>query len=73
MNKSIITLIGFLLFLLGSLALVLSLVGIQLTMLTWIDAPGKLFGFIVRLLMIIVGITMVAVVRSDFEGEGFEG
>ena len=73
MNKSILTLIGFLLFLFGSLALVLSLVGIQLTMLTWIDAPGPLFGFIVRLAMIIVGITMVAVVRSDFEGEGYEG
>lgn len=73
MNKSVLTVIGFLLFLLGSIALVLSVVGIQLTMLTWIDAPGKLFGFVVRIAMVIVGITMVAVVRSDFEGEGYEG
>lgn len=73
MNKSIITLIGFLLFLFGSIALVLSVVGVQLTMLTWIDGAGQLVGLIIRLMMIIIGITMVAVVRSDFEGEGYEG
>lgn len=61
------------LFLFGFMALALSLVGVQLTFLTWIDAPGKLFGFVTRLLMILGGIVIVVLTRTDWrEEEGLE-
>ena len=65
MNKGVTTLIGFLLFVLGVLALVLSIVGVQLVFLQWIDNWGGLVGFVIRLLMIIFGLVLVIVTRSD--------
>jgi len=73
MARTIYTFIGFLLFLFGFMALSLSLVGVQLSFLTWIDAPGKLFGFVIRLLMILSGIVIVVLTRTDWrEEEGLE-
>ena len=73
MSKALYTFVGFLLFLFGFMALALSLVGVQLSFLTWIDAPGKLFGFVIRLLMILSGIVIVVLTRTDWrEEEGLE-
>ncbi len=69
MSRAIYTFIGFLLFLFGFMALALSLVGVQLSFLTWIDAPGKLFGFVIRLLMILAGIVIVVLTRTDWREE----
>ena len=44
--------IGFLLFVLGMLSLVLILIGANLSYLAWIDKPGSPRGIIIRLLMI---------------------
>lgn len=71
MKKTIFTAVGFLLFILGTLALVLSFIGAQIAFLQFIDAPGQLFGFVIRLLMIFVGVIMIVLARSDFEGEGY--
>lgn len=68
-NRGLITLVGFLLAGTGFLALILSLVGLQLSFLTWIDAPGRLFGFVVRLVMIIVGIVIIYLAQTNFKGE----
>lgn len=68
-NKGWITLFGFLLAGTGFLALSLSLVGVKLSFLTWIDAPGPLFGFVMRLLMIVAGFIMVYLAQTDFRGE----
>ena len=69
MSKALYTFVGFLLFLFGFMALSLSLVGVQLSFLTWIDAPGKLFGFVIRLLMILAGIVIVVLSRTDWREE----
>jgi len=69
MNKAILTLIGFLLFIIGFAALVLSLVGVKFAFLRWIDAPGSLFGFVVRLLMILGGIVLVVLTQTDWKSE----
>ncbi|MEM9885938.1 MAG: hypothetical protein AAF849_08605 [Bacteroidota bacterium] len=63
------TFIGFILFLYGFLALILSLIGAKLSFLLWIDAPGPLFGFVVKIAMIILGLVIVYIARSDFNGE----
>ena len=44
--------IGFLLFVLGMLSLVLILIGANLSYLTWIDKPGSPRGILIRLFMI---------------------
>lgn len=69
MNKGWLSLIGFLLFFYGMLSLVLSLIGAKLTFLTWLEAFGPLMGFVLKILMIVGGIVIVAVARSDFRGE----
>ncbi len=66
MSKTTLTIIGFLLFIVGGLALVLSLIGVQLSFLTWIDAPSQLIGFVIRLLMILAGIVIVVLARTDW-------
>ncbi len=68
-NRGLLTLVGFLIAGIGFVALILSLVGLQLSFLTWIDAPGKLFGFVMRLVFIIAGIVLVVLAQSDFKGE----
>ncbi len=67
MKKGLLTLLGFVLFMLGFSALVLSLVGVQFAFLTWLDAPGRLFGFVARLVMIILGIVVVVLANTDWE------
>jgi uncharacterized integral membrane protein len=69
MKKAIWTSIGFLLFIIGFVALVLSLVGVKLSYLNWIDNWGGLPGFIIRLLMIISGIVIVYLTVTDWRRE----
>ena len=69
MNKGVLTLFGFLLFLFGFLSLVLSMIGIQMAFLVWIDLPGPLFGFLIRLGMIIAGVMIVALAQTDWKRE----
>lgn len=66
-NRSLWTLAGFLLTGLGFVAIVLSLVGVQLAFLTWIDSPGRLIGFLIRILMIIVGIVIIYLAQTKIE------
>ena len=68
-NKGLITLIGFILVSLGFLALVLSMVGVKFAFLLWIDKPGPLFGFVFRLLMILIGFMLVYVAQTNYKGE----
>jgi hypothetical protein len=68
-KKDIWLLVGFLLFILGGSALILSLVGVQLRMLTFIDGFGGLAGFVIRLLMIIGGIVIAVLSRQNFQEE----
>ncbi len=65
-NKALITLIGFLLFITGTLALCLSLVGLRLGFLQFIDLPGPMFGFIARLVMIFGGVVLIVLARTDW-------
>ena len=50
--RTLFMIIGFLLFVLGMLSLVLILIGANLSYLAWIDKPGSPRGIIIRLLMI---------------------
>ncbi|MCR9102831.1 MAG: hypothetical protein NXI25_22960 [bacterium] len=68
-NKAIYTLVGFIIAGLGFSSIILSLVGAKLSFLVWIDEFGALPGFVFKLLMIISGIVMIYLARTDFSGE----
>ena len=69
MKKTIWVIIGFLLFIIGFTALVLSLVGVKLTYLTWIDKPSAMFGFLLRILRIIGGVVIVYLSVTDWRNQ----
>ena len=50
--------IGFLLFILGMISLVLILIGANLSYLAWIDKPGTPRGILIRIFMIGGGLVM---------------
>lgn len=68
MSKSLFTTIGFILFLLGMLSIVLMVVGVQFSYLTWLDAAGRGLGLLARIVMIIGGAIMIVLARGNFDG-----
>ena len=68
MNKPIITFIGFFLLISGMLNLTLVLIGVQLAPFVFLDFAGRGIGFLMKLLMIIIGIVLIIVSRSSFDG-----
>lgn len=60
-------LVGFLIAGIGFIALILSLIGLQLSYLTWIDKPGRLFGFIIRITMIVGGLITVYLAQMEMD------
>ena len=69
MRKNFWMFAGFLLFVFGFLSLVLSMIGVQFAFLTWMDQPGRLFGFVLRLVFIITGVLMVIMASTDWDRE----
>lgn len=59
--------IGFLLAGIGFISLILSLIGLQLSFLTWLDSLGRLFSFLVRIIMIVAGIVLVYLAQMEME------
>lgn len=56
--RTVFIILGFLLFILGVLSLVLILVGANLSYLAWIDKPGSPRGILIRIFMIGGGLVM---------------
>lgn len=69
MKKGIWTLIGFLLFINGMVALILTLVSVKLAYLTWMDNISPLFGFIVKVLMVLAGVLVIVIASTDWDKE----
>ncbi len=63
-QKGWLTVIGFIMFVLGFLSIVLSMVGVQLQFMTWLDHFGKGWGFLGRLLLLMAGILIMISDRS---------
>lgn len=68
-TKVIVTTIGFLIAGIGFLALVLSMVGVKLAYLVWLDRSGPLLGFVGKLVMIIIGFIFIYVGKTDLSQE----
>jgi hypothetical protein len=69
MNKSIWLLIGFLLFFNGMVSLILTLVSVKLVYLTWMDNISPLFGFVVKFMMVLLGVLIIILASTDWDKE----
>ena len=56
MKKGVVTTIGYVLFILGFLSILLSLVGLELTILKWLSSFGRTTALVVKLLFLFGGI-----------------
>ena len=64
-TKDLVSLLGFLMVGLGILAIILSLVGARFTFMAWLDHWGAGVGFVLRLIMVIVGFVIIFVNKSE--------
>ena len=67
MNKNIITLIGFILFISGMYALSLSLVGAKFTPLLFLEKLGGTASFFIKILMVLVGVLLIFLSLTNTE------
>lgn len=72
MKKEYITIIGFLLFLGGFMAIVLSLVGLQLTFFSWIQSFSTGVSIIIKLIMLFGGLIIMYISKMPPEDEDLE-
>lgn len=66
-KKGFYTGLGFLLFFLGFLSIVLGMIGVQFSFMTWMDHWGKGVGFVGRVLLILAGFILIITDQSDPE------
>ena len=67
-KRDLQTLIGFILFITGFVALTLALVGIRISFLAWMDNINPVFGFVMKLVMILAGLIIVVIAQGyDYE------
>ena len=64
MNKTVLTSIGFALFLIGAIAIILSLVGLQLSILSPIEQLGSGLAFLLKLIITLAGIITIYVANT---------
>jgi len=64
MKRSHFSLLGFSLFFIGVLALILSIVGLKLSFLAFLDDIGRTFGLVIKLLFVFVGMIMLYMSKS---------
>jgi len=70
MNKRTLYLVlGFVLAGIGLYALILMLVGVQLSFLVWLDGAGLLYGFLGRLILILTGAVCIVMGVTDWKFE----
>lgn len=75
-KRTLYTAIGFALFILGSLSLLINMVGLSFGFLSFLDYLGKLGSFLAKIGFILAGILIVAFANADesrydeyFDGE----
>lgn len=63
-KKSIFLIVGFVLFCLGTLSIVVSLVGARFIFLSFIDQAGPLGSFLIKISLIAIGLIFVSLSKS---------
>jgi hypothetical protein len=68
-NKGLLLLLGYLLFSLGITSMAMELVGTHWYFLAWLEGAGRLFAFVVKILMVMAGLLCIVFARTDWERE----
>ncbi|SEQ90014.1 hypothetical protein [Neolewinella agarilytica] len=68
-HSTTITVIGFLLLMIGIVTLFLNMVGVDLIFLDWLYRMNVGLSFAVRLGMVLIGIVMIYVAQTDWDRE----
>lgn len=61
--------LGFVLFVLGITAIIMSLVGVRWVFLGWMEWGGALVAFVLKIIMSIAGVLLIVFARTDWEQE----
>lgn len=68
-HATTITVVGFLLLFVGILTLFLNMVGVDLIFMQWLYEANPVLSFIIRLLMVVVGLIMIYIGQTDWDRE----
>ncbi len=66
MKTAVLSVLGYLLFATGMIALILSLVGLRISFLSWLD-QNPLVGLIIKILLVMFGLILMYYVRLQNE------
>ncbi|MCB0651012.1 MAG: hypothetical protein KDC85_07030 [Saprospiraceae bacterium] len=66
-RKGLWSIIGFLMMGLGLMSLIFSMVGMQFAFMQWMDAAGRMGGFLLRVVMMIAGIVILYLANTNFD------
>ena len=66
-NKGLWFLLGFVLVIVGLSAIALQIVGTQWIFLSLLEKGGRLFAFVVKILMVMAGFAIIALANTDWE------
>ena len=68
-NKGILTLIGFVLFFTGTLAIVLSMIGVRFAIFSALEDYSRMGSFITYLIFMIFGMLMIVIPNTDLRND----
>ena len=64
-KRSVLLIVGFLLFVIGMISLMLNLVNVRLTIMNPIEDLGFIWAISIKLLMVMSGLILVYIIQSD--------
>ena len=67
MPKGTFSIIGYLLLLFGFISIVLRLIGMNISFLAWTDIWGTGFGFLIKILIMMLGMIILYIDRTGLE------
>jgi hypothetical protein len=67
--KNLLTILGFVLVVTGFLSMIVSVVGLKFSFLLFLESWGSLVGFVLKLLIIMIGFILTYLGQTNFSGK----
>ena len=68
-HKSILTLFGFIIFFTGTLAVVLSMIGVRFAIFSALEDYSRMGSFLVYLFLMIIGMLLIVIPNTDLKND----
>jgi hypothetical protein len=73
MKRNILTILGFLLFIVGFVGIVVNMVGLPFAITDWMNiVVGPVIGFFVKILFVVIGIILTVLNKSNSTEDSFD-